>query len=926
MLGNVNKIFKARSSVYVAIITMLFFSVGGAFLTILGKEFPKNYQWLFINPSYTNNEKAGWIIGVWSSVLGIHGTIAALSITFMSMFATEASTSSKKRFESITRKFIFTKYKFLNFSMDAICGLLTGIFLLSIGGGAIQYSISISISLFFIVSYTKIYYRLYFLTENKNSVGKLLLGEFTSCGSNYREDIKARFIKNEEFSEKATALKCIKLSSPLPQIDGNEKEEFFIISSDNETLTNFNEKKLKRLDHILQSQIKNSPNKLFFDVDFNRQNNLIHAKFIYESDYQDNEIEKIKKMADQVFIFLCDKEDATNYHECVDAVVGHIFDGLLSGDITALEFGLECISNLSSSGEFESMLMKLDRLITTSGVEKSFQTHILANFYKRLLYCSLHDSNSNPRFFIFNSMLDLPFYIYDEQTYLNYFIKINDKLEYLSKYESHDTIDGYLSRYINATIKHMESRYYSVFEINTKFLTNREYLENNQDRDALSGHQTLLLNAAVYNITLLIMRLNFINAKSDNTKHIEEKEKIFSLLVEWLSAKFFKELYYLEDTYTQIFTISSRRELSNSVSKINEIPDGEVYGISNTPYYMAIITLLYTSYLWGNFLSLAFIRDIKKFHIATSITTHSIEEMIKITESEDLIIACIKLEALKKRKSEIDDSEELRQDVVQKTKKLKSELESIKSSISKIISDEVYQTKISDKLTETYTQEITTHFINNVNKIIDLDLCISSEIYEPVCYTRNLNKRELIEPIDGCFYSRNPEIHSMETVYSLIRKALGFLPKTGYTIEHLEDVDDSISKRLVTIEYMITDRSTSYRFIKGINIKDNDGALKLPEPGLYYMDIQADLNLQFNKKKPLTITFETIEQTSGQLKNSYEHLSTISIAANIIIEPKRKINLKFLSLQKCAELLKRKEDEYRSLISQHTNAEPNDKL
>lgn len=928
MWEKMNKVFKTRtrSSVYVAIISMLFFSISGAVLTIFGKEFPENYQWLFINPSYTNNPKAGWIIGVWSTVLAIHGTIAALSITFMSMFATEVSTSSKKRFESITRKFIFNKYKFLSFSMEAACGLLTGIFLIAIGGGAIQYSISISISLFFIVSYTKIYYRLYFLTENKNSVSNLLLNEFSLCGLNHQEDIKERTLKNEKLSQKTLTLKCITLSSPLPRVEDNEKEEYFIISSSDEELVNFDERKLQILDDFLEPLSKISPIKLYIDIEFNRKNNAIQALFKYREERHKPKLENAKKMARQAFLFSSIKEESTNYNECVDAVVGHIFDGLYSGDVTSLKFGLECVSNLSSSGEFESLLMKLDRVITTSGVEKSFQPHILANFYKKLFSLGLPSSNSKPQFKIFTSMLDLPFYIYDEQTYSIYFNEINGRLEDLSKYEKKSTIDGFLSRYINATFKHMEARNYNVFETNTNFLTKLEYLENSDDRNTLSQHQILLLNAATYNITLLLMRVNFINVKLGNVKYKQEREKIFYLLNKWLSARFFNELYFLDETYIEIFMTHSKRDLSHSISKIREISDGEVYGVSEKPTYMAILMLFYTSHSFGSFLSLAFIRDIKKFHKATGITTYSLEEMIKITESDEFIEACIQLESLKQNKTELDEIETIKKEVTQKNIKLKSELENIRSSILKIISDEVRETEISVEITEKYSQEITTHFIKNLSKIIDIEQCIESEINGPVTYTRPLSKRELIAPVDGCFYSRSPENHSMSTIYSLIRSALGKLEEIGYEVEHLDDIDNSISTKLVTIEYMIKDRSATYRFVKGINIVDDKETLKLPEPGIYYMNIQDSFNLQFNKQKPLSISFEPIKQTADKQINNYEFLSLISISPNIIIAPKGIIKLQFLSLKKCAELFEIKEEENRSLLAMRTEIAPDDKL
>ncbi|HBQ2553125.1 TPA: hypothetical protein L7T53_005182, partial [Klebsiella variicola] len=74
------------------------------------------YKYLLISPSFYNNSYLSWTTGVWGSFLGIHGTIAALSITFMGMFVDQVSKTSEHGFESLSKVLLLREYDFLGFS------------------------------------------------------------------------------------------------------------------------------------------------------------------------------------------------------------------------------------------------------------------------------------------------------------------------------------------------------------------------------------------------------------------------------------------------------------------------------------------------------------------------------------------------------------------------------------------------------------------------------------------------------------------------------------------------------------------------------------------------------------------------------------------------------------------------------------------
>ncbi|HFZ2452093.1 TPA: hypothetical protein ACIJ2S_004603, partial [Klebsiella pneumoniae] len=143
------------------------------------------YKYLFVSPSFYNYAYLNWIGSVWGSILGIHGTIAALSITFMSMFVGQVSTSSEYGFESISKELLLRKHNFLSFSIHSVCSLLCGVFLLLVGSGLLGYMISTFLSLHFIIQYGVMYYKLYNLTEKPEIIKSFLFDAIEDVGHKY---------------------------------------------------------------------------------------------------------------------------------------------------------------------------------------------------------------------------------------------------------------------------------------------------------------------------------------------------------------------------------------------------------------------------------------------------------------------------------------------------------------------------------------------------------------------------------------------------------------------------------------------------------------------------------------------------------------------------------------------------------------------
>jgi hypothetical protein len=158
------------------------------------------YKYLLISPSFYNYPYLNWTTSVWGSFLGIHGTIAVLSITFMGMFVGQVSTSSEYGFESLSKVLLLREYQFLEFSIQSVSSLLCGLFLLLTGSGLLGYFVSACLSLYFIIRYGMMYFRLYNLTEKPEIINGVLFDAIQKTGEKYKEINMQQQKLNDDFS------------------------------------------------------------------------------------------------------------------------------------------------------------------------------------------------------------------------------------------------------------------------------------------------------------------------------------------------------------------------------------------------------------------------------------------------------------------------------------------------------------------------------------------------------------------------------------------------------------------------------------------------------------------------------------------------------------------------------------------------------
>ncbi|HGM6833123.1 TPA: hypothetical protein ACKQCE_001672 [Serratia marcescens] len=906
-----NKMTRANIMVYI------FALILGATLIVLAKILAFPYQWLYINPSYMNNTSLSWISSSWASVLGIHGTIAALSITFMGMFVSQVASSVENSFESVCRIILLRKKNFLNFSMDAVCGLILGVFFMVVGGGLIHYSISMAISIYFIITYMIMYYELYSVTEDKNAINEILFDELKYHGNSYHESkIESERINNN-FKKLIDTKVNILTDSKYDYITEDITQLNIFPKSNSLVIDSYHESNLDDLDSYLTSIDKNI--RLYLRISFlyptiNYDTYLTTKKGIRLTEA---EIDELSIKVNQCFNIRDKNVTYESFKMLESSVVENIYHTLITGNERSLDFGALALSLLSSKSNHIEIIKHLDHLVTSSGRNNHIEISILEAFFEKLYHIKLGEGTIKDDIFVISSIIDMSMYIYEKDKYETFFKKVNRFISHRTKYGDDKINNPCLEYYIALTIRHISNMYYKAFEENTCYLANDlKYLSKTRMDKKLNDRQKKLISCMRECIALLTVRFDFLMSKDSNENYKIELEKIASLINQWSNPSFMEEIYFLQETYDTLFSIPSDFSSIRAEMSLRETPDGVATWVGvNHSFYKAIAILLYQFPMNKNHLSLIFISDKNQFLQNTKLTTQMIGSIVDYVRTSDFLLII----------NTIGEHKESDENIQVKTEKLADSLEKMKSEITTIITKEIEHAELDMALISQYQNEIKDRAIEKISEFLNIDNAEKTmKVKGNVDYCSLIDKREVLPSIDGVHFSMNTENHAISAVFSLIRKSLNYINNDNVVIETIHDTDRLENNNYITIEYMVKDRVNTYKFSKGLRMYDNDGYLGFEKSGMYYLNLDKELDVKLNPDELVSTKITSINNKNIDglyekfaLNKDDENLllrSEIEITFNIFINRKESTTLLFLSEEKCKELNEKEERQYQQLI------------
>lgn len=878
------------------------------------------YKYLLISPSFYNNSYLNWITGVWGSFLGIHGTIAALSITFMGMFVDQVSKTSEHGFEPLSKVLLLREYDFLGFSVQSVCSLLCGVFLLLIGSGLIGYFISSFFSLYFIIKYGVMYYRLYHITEEPSVISGILLDSIRSTGAKYNEVNNQRQELTNEFS------KLISNSTYY-----SDDQSAFYLSDDaitlsifpNETdiaISGYNSNVFSQLEvKITEFKLKHNPT-LYFYLSFLSpiSSSLIKIIPSIDSDLTEEHISEIESILRKGLIYNSVPYIYSEFKQFEEALVVNVRNSLLNGDEWSLDFGVRIFYELTSSENYIHTLKNIDLSITSSNTKDVIKTSLLAKFFEKMISESINQNDLEKASNIMRSLMDLARYIYSKNNFFDFYKRIFRFFDHRVRYRSEESNYVFLDLYISTVLRNLVYNNYAAFKVDTEFVTKRlQYLDlsNETEHDSLNEMQRKMLRCLFEVITLLIMRIEHVEKKGSEYK--EELNDLISLLKSWVNAKFLHELYYKKELYDVLFSLPQEFTVFDAETKIREIPDGEATwrSVSNDTYKMIAFILTQSSFNNNQF-NLLFVRDALQFKNATSILTHQLSSIVTYMNGESFS----NLFKLITKKDVSDGNNRVQ--VVAK-------LEAIISALNALVLRNVIESELDPSLVEKYSNELKLSVEKLFELILPLDTTSLEVDVNGIERYLLINKREVIPSIDGVSYEMNIHNHSQWLVYEWIRDLLSNIDVNVAEIVEIDDSQDLLTEKLITIEYKVENRVNTFRHSKGLKITDKEGYLNLNGSGLYYLDL---LN-NFELKKKNEILSVNIERICGDnieaIKKHYDFendnpylYSILDATFNIVAKPNHICNLYFLSEETCQLINERQEREMEQLVRGNRTGNP----
>lgn len=852
------------------------------------------YNYLFITPSFFNSESLNWTMGVWGTVLSLHGTIAALSITFMGVFVSQVSEYSEHGFESVCRVLLLRENKFLNFSIESISGLIYGIVLLAFGTGLIAYLTSMLISLYFITSYGVMYYRLYNLTERPEFITELLFMDLKRTGLEYDSILLKKVSVNDDFhkliaskinlaeSENAYSYRSIPLNI-FSELDG-------------ELLSGFSPEQFQKIDDEVGRLRETLDLHLVFRLNFYSPltSSSIEIRLPEEQCVDDAIIYKLEGVVKDALFFENTTDIFQRFEQLEKSLIQNIKNALLSGNEWGLDFGVNAFGDLSSGVSFVHTLQKLDLSISSSSKKNCVDYNILVKFLDKLLLKSYEQKKTDNALNALRGIIDFARYIYTHEYFYEFYKGISPHLENSARYKSPEGDEGFLDFYISTTTQNLVAKNYRAFDLNTKFITERMQYLNNNEREHLSSMQRKLLMCVKEILTLLIIRMEHV--RKNQSDNLDEISTLQGFIKSWVNASFLVEVYYKSETYDILFKIPDDFSMFNAERSMRDVSDGEAAWVSiRNDTYKTLAIILSASDFNRNRLNLIFLRDTDEFLSKTKINTHDIKSIVDFLRGDDYKELMSKISANALTNSNY--------------KNLTAKLEELVSNINKIIIKGISQEDLKPDLVEKYKTEFNLSFERFIGKIIKLNDVSFGEFDNEKIYSSLIDKREVLNSVDGVHYSMNAGHHGQSAVYSWVRKLLGSLSVKENNIVNLYNISELQGKELVTVEYKISDGVDVYHYSKGLRMTDKDGVLSFPLPGLYYVDLTECYSF-WRKKEIVDVYITKINNENSESFQDRFNLTgvnpllyaSIDAFININAELRESFNIYYLSESKCKTL------------------------
>lgn len=789
--------------------------------------YEKDLLWLVYNTQSLNGTSLSWIYNSWGVIIGVHGTTAALTITFMGMIFESVSKNSPIELEDFSRQQVIGKLNVLNFSCDSLFTLIVSIFFFIIGGGVAHYIVSQFLALWFFVSYFKAYKRVFDISKNKNYI------------FDYIENESSLFCKS--FAKKESNYE--RINSDLNEIIKGDKGVYFSGGSYNHSfigganistlpvnssgeLCDFRREKLIKLINFVGCIKKNNDSSVF-EVVVPRLTlfgnyGVDGIKVIYSSEFENSPVKKkTERLASKLFFSSRQESGVGAYLSLVNGVCSYLVSSINVGDKNKINKSIELFSlligNEYSRYPFDCLKTIANEFLRGSNVKP----YSLGLVLKKIYILSGKDDCEE---LAFSTIIDMALVSLSNEGFYEFLVenesRINEIISYSSNNQKYYDVLLYLIKdacnNLNFSVLHFWGKF---FGQDSEHLSIK-YLTLDGDKD---GVIEKILEMQRLVITTMIMRYDSV-IKNDRTS--SEYNDVIEIIGKWVNLSFVSNEYFNPKLYQVLFLVYKKDyQFKLDEQNIRNLNRGDAYGVTESSFKiksLVFILLFGEACNSGSNMSLKFLYNIKEASFISEFRSYDFEKMKAAVDSSSIEEIILSLGADEKilEKSKVD------------LKSYVSEFEKIKKEE---VVDAIQHAIIKKELVEKLEGEINSYFSNwlarkfsvqTSNLVVDGKLRVLPLLVE---------KRQFIEPLDGVSYILSGNVYGEYLCNYFNGILIRSLRVTQDNVVNINKVDDFLKEGGYILIFNKKNGVTfPYTLYKGVSFFINTNYSKL-EQGVYFV-------------------------------------------------------------------------------------------
>lgn len=775
------------------------------------------FWWLFSNSIELKRIGFDWIYSAWGASLGIHGTIGALSLTFMSMIVDAINKGTPPALESYVRKKMLDEINLLQFGIDAISTLIISFFFFIFGGGLIQYVVSQMLSLYFLLKYFKTYLNLFKISRNKNFAIDFLQTHCSFIVDRYTlvEDA------NAELRRKISTL--VESDSRVYYSYGKmrlRKQQPISISIDydvNNIVIDVSLEKIRMLDGIFNElKKKGAINEYEIVIPSVDLHNMIQkgmvCNYISNVELKDKDSKKIYQLMSGVLINKDKHEVIQTYKELTHGVVMYLINSILENNREGIQKSINSFSCLIngnvSTYPFEMVSELSYQYLVGSGVSKNSINELMRNISE--LNLNLRDKTAALEVIIKIARLslnrdDFNAFIENHEDTLNHFLSYD--LDNVGYYE---VLRSLIESQCNELDYDAIIFWGKYFHVNTRHLSIK-YLS----LEKRNASEIISIICKVQRVVLTVLHMRWHTLITKGGSEIE-CASIFTASKIWTDLAIFSNYTDEIQLYNILFTAYEERiRFVIDEQRIRELPGGEAYTVTEHHYAkQALVLVLLVLDLNLRGFNLRYLYDWRSLVDIMRFSSSDYEKLIKICDSPELELMLLSLD-YKEEKVKVGIGF------------IKDKLSAMLEYKGKEVSRAVINAEMNKDLLLRFKNDVNEQVIKWFSSILNVDLCtlpISNKTIELFYYA---SKREFLPVVDCVSYLSSAGIYGDEII-------------SMYKMQLLDCIKNN-SKRLLKFNDSDLDKNNSIMFInKKSMIKYNYEIYKQYRL-VYYFDDGRDL-------------------------------------------------------------------------------------